>query len=67
MAMVSVGLGWPLCLIVTPLLLGWLADMQGLKFTFVVTELFLLLVAGGSYLWHLKVRRKATLRLRVIR
>ncbi len=59
MAMASVGLGWPLCLLVAPLLLGWMADMKGFKFTFVVTGVFFLLVAGGSYLWDLKTRRKA--------
>ena len=61
MAMASVGLGWPLCLLVAPLLLGWMADVKGFKFTFVVTGVFFLLVATGSHLWHLKTRRKAAL------
>ncbi len=59
MAMASIGLGWPLCLIIAPLHLGWLADMKGFKFTCVVTGIFCLLMAGGSYLWYLKTRRKA--------
>ena len=54
MAMASIGLGWPLCLIIAPLLLGWLADMKGFNFTFVVAGIFFLLVASGSTLWCLK-------------
>ena len=59
MAMASIGLGWPLCLLIAPLLLGWLADMKGFKFTFVVTGIFFLLTASGSTLWYLKNRPKA--------
>jgi predicted MFS family arabinose efflux permease len=60
MAMASIGLGWPLCLLVAPLLLGWMADMKGFKFTFVVAGIFFLLVAAGSTLWYLKTRSKVT-------
>ncbi len=62
MAMATTSLGWPLSLIIAPLLLGWLADTKGFQFTFVVTGVFFLLVAAGSHLWHLGVRQKAALK-----
>ncbi len=58
MAMATTSLGWPLSLIITPLLLGWLADTKGFQFTFVVTGMFFLLVAAGSRLWHLRSKRR---------
>ena len=57
-AMATTSLGWPLCLIIAPLLLGWLADTKGFQFTFLVTGLFFLFVAAGSRLWHLKASPK---------
>jgi len=62
MALATTSLGWPLSLIIAPLLLGWLADMMGFQFTFVVTGLFFVLVAAGSGLWQLKARHKAVLK-----
>ena len=62
MAMATTSLGWPLSLIITPLLLGWLADTKGFQFTFVVTGVFFLLVAVGSRLLHWKVQHKAALK-----
>jgi len=62
MAMATTSLGWPLSLIIAPLLLGWLADTKGFQFTFVVTGMFFLLVAAGSRLWHFGVRQKAALK-----
>jgi len=60
MAMATTSLGWPLSLIISPLLLGWLADTKGFQFTFVVTGMFFLLVAAGSRLWYLGGRQKAS-------
>ncbi len=62
MAMATTSLGWPLSLIIAPLLLGWLVDTKGFQFTFVVTGVFFLLVAVGSRLWYLGVRQKAALK-----
>jgi len=62
MAMATTSLGWPLSLIITPLLLGWLAHTKGFQFTFVVTGVFFVLVAAGSHIWNLGVRQKATLK-----
>ncbi|MCH6546136.1 MAG: MFS transporter [Deltaproteobacteria bacterium] len=62
MAMATTSLGWPLSLIIAPLLLGWLADTKGFQFTFVVTGMFFVLVAVVSRLWHLGVRQKAALK-----
>jgi len=56
MAMATTSLGWPLSLIISPLLLGWLADTKGFQFTFVVTGVFFVLVAAGSHIWNLGVR-----------
>ncbi len=58
MAMATTSLGWPLSLMISPLILGWLADSKGFKFTFLVTGTFFLLVALGSRLWVLKAGRK---------
>ena len=57
-AMAATSLGWPLSLMITPLLLGWLADLKGFQFTFVVTGIFLLSVALISRLWVLNPGRK---------
>jgi len=62
MAMATTSLGWPLSLIIAPLLLGWLADTKGFQFTFVVTGMFFLFVAVGSRLWQLVARHKAALK-----
>ncbi len=61
-AMATTSLGWPLSLIIAPLLLGWLADTKGFQFTFVVTGMFFLFVAMGSRFWHLKARHKVALK-----
>ncbi len=61
-AMATTSLGWPLSLIIAPLLLGWLADTKGFSFTFVVTGTFFILVAGVSYLWSWKARQQAALK-----
>lgn len=58
MAMATTSLGWPLSLIMAPLLLGWLADTRGFKFTFVVTGMFFLTVALVSRMWVLYPGRK---------
>ncbi len=62
MAMATTSLGWPLSLIIAPLLLGWLADTKGFQFTFVVAGMFFVLVASVSHIWNLGVRQKATLK-----
>ena len=62
MAMATTSLGWPLSLIIAPMLLGWLADTKGFQFTFVVTGVFFLLVAVGSHLLHWKAQNKAALK-----
>ncbi len=59
MAMASVGLGWPLCLLVAPLLLGWMADTKGFQFTFVVSGIFFLVAATASYLYPRSSKNKA--------
>lgn len=51
-AMASTGLGWILCPLITPMIVGWLAQVQGFKVAFSVAGLFFLLMAAGSRLWH---------------
>ncbi len=51
-AMASAGLGWILCPLITPMIVGWLAQVQGFKVAFSVAGLFFLLIAVGTRLWH---------------
>ena len=51
-AMASTGLGWILCPFITPMIVGWLAQVQGFQLAFLVAGLFFLLVAAGTRLWH---------------
>ncbi len=50
--MASMGMGWNLAYIVTPVTVGWLAEIYGIKFALVSTGCFLLLASSGSRLWH---------------
>jgi MFS family permease len=51
-SMASMGLGWNLAYIVTPLVVGWLAEIYGINFALLSTGCFLLLVSSGTRLWH---------------
>ncbi len=51
-SMASMGLGWNLAYIVTPMAVGWLAQIQGIRFALLATGCFLLLFACGTRLWH---------------
>jgi len=51
-AMASTGLGWILCPLFTPMIVGWLAEAQGFRFAFLATGIFFLLLALGTRLWH---------------
>ena len=51
-AMAATGLGWILCPFVTPMLVGWLAEVRGFRLAFIAAGLFFLLVAAGTRLWH---------------
>jgi len=51
-AMASTGLGWILCPLITPMIVGWLAQVQGFKVAFSVAGLFIILIAAGTRLWH---------------
>jgi len=51
-AMASSGLGFILCPLITPMIVGWLAQVQGFKVAFSVAGLFILLIAAGTRLWH---------------
>lgn len=51
-AMASAGLGWIFCPFFTPMIVGWLAEVQGFQFAFLATGVFFLLIAAGTRLWH---------------
>jgi len=51
-SMASMGLGWNLAYIVTPVVVGWLAEIHGINFALLATGCFLLLVSSGTRLWH---------------
>ena len=51
-AMASGGLGWILCPLITPMIVGWLAQAHGFQFAFLAAGLFFLLIAAGTSLWH---------------
>ena len=51
-AMASTGLGWILCPLITPMIVGWLAQVYGFRFAFFVAGLFFLSIAVGTRLWH---------------
>jgi len=51
MAMASMGLGWNISPFVGPLMVGWLVDMWGFEFAFLVAGCFLLAVGAGTRLW----------------
>ena len=50
--MASMGLGWNLSPVITPMAVGWLVDAHGFEFAFWASGLFFLLVAAGTRLWH---------------
>lgn len=50
-SMASMGLGWNFAYIVAPLVVGWLAELQGVKIALLATGAFLLLIAAGTRLW----------------
>jgi MFS family permease len=51
-AMASSGLGWILCPLITPMVLGWLAQNHGFQIAFLAGGLFFLLIAVGTRVWH---------------
>ncbi len=51
-SMASMGLGWNLAYIVTPVTVGWLAELFGIKSALLSTGCFLLLASSGTRLWH---------------
>ena len=51
-AMASTGLGWILCPLITPMIVGWLAQVHGFRFAFLAAGFFFLLIAAGTRLWH---------------
>ena len=62
-SMASMGLGWNIAYIVTPMAVGWLAEIHGIKFALLATGCFLLLVSSGTRLWHrLLAPTRSTLR-----
>ena len=50
-SMASMGLGWNFAYILAPLLVGWLAELQGIKISLLATGGFLLLAAAGTRVW----------------
>lgn len=50
-AMASTGLGWILCPLITPMIVGWLAQVYGFQIAFLTSGLFFLLIASGTRLW----------------
>ncbi len=51
-AMAITGLGWILCPLIIPMIVGWLAQTYGFKLAFFAAGLFFLLIAAGTRLWH---------------
>ena len=51
-AMASMGSGWNLSPLITPLAVGWLVEVYGFQFAFWASGLFFLFVAAGTRLWH---------------
>ncbi|NIO11892.1 MAG: MFS transporter, partial [Deltaproteobacteria bacterium] len=51
-AMASMGLGWNLAYIVTPVVVGWLAELYGIKLALMITGTFLIFVSSGTRLWY---------------
>ncbi|MBI2360877.1 MAG: MFS transporter, partial [Deltaproteobacteria bacterium] len=51
-AMASMGLGWNLCPFFTPLIVGWVAEVQGFRVAFVAAGALLALAAAGTGLWY---------------
>jgi MFS family permease len=51
-AMASMGLGWNLSPVITPMAVGWLVEVYGFQLAFWATGGFFLLVAAGTRLWH---------------
>ncbi len=51
-AMAGTGLGWILCPLITPMIVGWLAQVHGFQLAFLAAGLFFLLIAAGTRLWH---------------
>jgi MFS family permease len=50
-AMASTGLGWIFCPLITPMIVGWLAQEQGFRIAFFAAGLFFLLIAAGTRVW----------------
>ncbi len=61
MAMASIGLGWPVCLFIAPLLFGWIAEMKGFPFTFWASGIFFLIVSAASHLFYRYIGNRATI------
>jgi MFS family permease len=60
-AMASSGLGWILCPLIMPMIVGWLAQNYGFRLAFFTAGAFFLLVAAGTHMWHrLLIRRDTT-------
>jgi MFS family permease len=51
-AMASSGLGWILCPLIMPMIVGWLAQNYGFRIAFLAAGVFFLLLAAGTRLWH---------------
>ncbi len=51
-AMAGTGLGWILCPLITPMIVGWLAQSYGFQLAFFMAGVFFLVVAAGTRLWH---------------
>jgi len=51
-AMASSGLGWILCPLVAPMVVGWLAQTYGFRLAFSAAGGFFLLIATGTRVWH---------------
>jgi len=64
MAMAAASLGWPLSLMIAPLLLGWLADLKGFPFTFIATGIFFLAMPAVSHLYYRRAESNATVQAR---
>lgn len=51
-AMASMGLGWAFSPFLTPLLVGWLAEVLSFQFAFLAAGTFFLLMAAGTQVWY---------------
>lgn len=51
-AMASMGLGWNFCPVLTPILVAWLAEVQGFRIALLSAGTFFFLAAAGTRLWY---------------